>query len=127
MGTPRPLARAPSLPSPTGDGNYRGGFDEVGRSRSEPSSSSRSDYSSPPLDLRDAAVARVPASSGILFPPPSGELEGDGPRAVLYVFFLFLPCYNGFFFMLQQMIFKCCNEIFFVVTTNFLRCCGTTI
>jgi hypothetical protein len=32
----------------------------------------------PPLDLRDTAVARVPTNSGVLFPPPSDELEGDG-------------------------------------------------
>jgi hypothetical protein len=78
----------------TGDEDNGGNSNEVGRffSGSEPSSSS-----SPPLDLRDAAVARVPTSSGVLFPPPSGELEGDGLGAVLYVFLLFLPYCNMFF------------------------------
>jgi hypothetical protein len=48
------------------------------------------------------AVARVPASSGVLFPPPFGELEGDEARSwnslhlepslllFLYAFLLFL-------------------------------------
>jgi hypothetical protein len=51
----------------------------------------------PPLDPRDAAVARLPASSGVLFPSPSGELEGDGPEAVLYIFFAVSPVLQWFF------------------------------
>ena len=66
----------------------------------------------PSLDPRDATVARVPMSSRVLFRPPSDELKGDGPGAVLLVFLLYLPCCNGFFAMLQQMIFECCNGIF---------------
>jgi hypothetical protein len=45
--------------------------------------------------MRDTVVARVPASSGILFPPPFGKLEGDGPWVILYAFFavsLVLQC-----------------------------------
>jgi hypothetical protein len=80
-------------------------------------------------------VARVPTHSGVLFPPPSSELEGDGPGAVLYAFLLllFLPCCNGCFGMLQQIIFEYCNRIFGSLQQMFfamlqyyyLRCCST--
>jgi len=63
------------LPPLHGDGDS----DEVGRSSLDLSPSPPPPPS--PLDLRDAAVARVATSSGVLLPPPSGELEGDGPRA----------------------------------------------
>jgi hypothetical protein len=66
-------------------------------------------------------VARVPASSGVLFPSHSGELESDGPRLEqlaprthpLFVCtsLLFLRVAMGFL-MLQQIILECCNEIF---------------
>ena len=32
----------------------------------------------PPLDLRDAALARVSVTSVVLFPSPSSKLERDG-------------------------------------------------
>ena len=49
----------------------------------------------PPLDLRDAAVARVPASS-------RGQIS---------------PCCNGFFYIATY-DFEYCNGIFLVVTTD---------
>ena len=67
-------------------------------------------------------VARVPASSEVLLPPPSSELECDGSGAgavctsnpspyCLFVFLLFSPCCNGIFVLLQQMILECCNKV----------------
>jgi hypothetical protein len=89
---------APRAATSTGEEDDGGGFDEVGG----PSL----DLSPPPLDLRDVAVARVPASSGVLFLPSSGELEGDGLGVVLHVF---LPCCNEIFGSLQQMFLRCCS------------------
>ena len=71
-------------------------------------------------------MARVPTSSGVLFPPPSGGLEGDGlgagavctlkPIPLLFVRLLrFLRVAKGFFGMLQQMIFECCNRVIHVL------------
>jgi hypothetical protein len=90
----------------------------------------------PPLDLRDAAVARVSASSGVLFPPLSDELEGDGPACTsnsspccLYAFVV-SSCCNVLFGMLQQMIFECFYFLCFMVDFAMLqyyclRCCNT--
>jgi hypothetical protein len=46
-------------------------------------------------------VARVPVSSGVLFPPPFGELEGDGSGAVLHAFFCCSSRVAMSFFMLE--------------------------
>jgi hypothetical protein len=65
----------PALAPPTGDEDDGSGSDEISRSfsRFEPHSPpSPLDLSPCPpdrLDLRDVAVARVPVSSGVLFPP----------------------------------------------------------
>jgi hypothetical protein len=82
IATPRP--QRPGSRSPTRDENDGGGSDEVGRSFSgsePPAPPPTLDLSPPPpLDLRDAAVARVPTNSGSysLFPPVSSKVMGQG-------------------------------------------------
>jgi hypothetical protein len=51
----------------------------------------------PPLDLRDAAVVRVPLSSDVLFPPSSGELEVMGQGLFCMFFYCFSHVAIGFF------------------------------
>jgi hypothetical protein len=117
----------------TRDEDDGGESNEVGRffSGSEPSSSSSPplDLSppAPPLDLRDAAGARVLTSFRVLFPPSSGELEGDGSGTVLYAFFCFSRIAIGFFDVATDYFFNvamrflgCCNKCF-------LQCCSTTV
>jgi hypothetical protein len=70
----RPHASSDSAPAlSTGDKDDGGGSDEVVHHLylSIPSPP----Y---PLDLRDVAVAKIPASSMVLFPPLTSKLEGDG-------------------------------------------------
>jgi hypothetical protein len=69
------------------------------------------------MDPRDAAVARVPASSRVLLLPLSDELEGDGPRAGTACTLKLSPCcFVRFFFVVSP----CCNGFFDVATDDFL-------
>jgi hypothetical protein len=134
-----PLRRPPLLPCAPSD-PAPAPLPETRTTATTPMVGASLDLSPPPsplLDLRDAAVARVPASFGsyCFLPPANSKVFGPGTVAACtlntyLLLFIRFCCFNHvaneFFGMLQQMFFECCNGIFGSLQQMSLQCCSTT-